>query len=506
MRQNLVPHEKKWLEIVMIDNARASIAVIPQQSTSGGFRMTIGMDNLTKQCCCCYRQSVYSMIRLVDQWICRSCQALCDSNKACQSMRRRWVSFSHLTGAWVHDNNKSIRLPVPNSRWGMELLDSFAKRDDMIAAMDASELIERHQKELDRVYSYNSWLEVKDMQLKAIHLLESIPQTCASDQDRWQHIGRACYAVSRDLSLHFKDWSCFKVQKNGKKSLFGSRTPAECVKLWHTFRPRTTGDSKEVLEARSLLEKLKDVKELSEAYKKIHNSMSRGKTLSFLDKDHKVLQLSTVSTGPEEHPEDLVDATIKPNDLIQFETNQQWFQVVAINLLAPGVVVKPCGGQETMMIGVAKLSGAWVQRPNIHLFQLPRESATWGLDELKCMAQETHDATTAREEMDLVESARLYPPELKVLAVDTDKICLGWINQAYLDQLDIDLNWEVQVEDGSGGILTTNYVSVYRGPQGGCVVQYLKPNTSYRFRLCAKGSDRCNYSWIKVTTLPGKSI
>ena len=137
---------------------------------------------------------------------------------------------------------------------GMELLRTWAERDDMITELDSSELIEHYQKEKTRTALYNTWLDGKTKQDKATQLLRKLPQHIAQDRYVWQQVGRACYAVSRGLLSEFTDWACYHTI-DGNRRPFGPHTESECQHLWNAYRPRTSADSKEVLEARDFLQR-----------------------------------------------------------------------------------------------------------------------------------------------------------------------------------------------------------------------------------------------------------
>ena len=103
-----------------------------------------------------------------------------------------------------------------------------------------------------------------------------------------------------------------------------------------------------------------------------------------IDRNQQVLHVPQKAEDPHEHVEELIDATIHVKDWIQIQGHDEWLKVVSIDLSLPGLRVKTRNGEpKTQVVGVAKLSGAWIKRPgSSYMFQLPRESADWGKSSL----------------------------------------------------------------------------------------------------------------------------
>ena len=247
--------------------------------------------------------------------------------------------------------------------------------------------------------------------------------------------------------------------------------------------------------------------------------------------------------------------TVLAKDLVQPQGHDEWLKVIAIDLLVPGIRAKALGGEpKSHVIGVAKLSGAWVKRSSSpYMFQLPRESAEWGkfsnpritklmqlyvgIERLMDLVNEYGEENERRDVQDdatqklvaFLESAVMNPPKLELMTLNTTELTLGWCNGAVLStlheklassDLNIEMIWIVQVEDGTGNALSSHYREIYRGQEGGCWLNHLKSNTSYRFRLQCECELRCNetepnerwtrlknlkpsFSSAQFTTLPG---
>lgn len=184
-----VPGKEVWQEIVMIDTVLYRVAVIPHdksQKPAGG--KLDGTDvKAYDQCACCLRKSVYVLEKLVPKPTCRSCSVLCQGGK-CFAMRRNWIPISAFAGAWVKEQDYYFQLPKRNIAWGMVQLQTFAKKDVMIAGMDASALFEEHAKKLKITQCFADWQKNKaDIEI-AKKRLQNIPQECAGNEVLWKRV------------------------------------------------------------------------------------------------------------------------------------------------------------------------------------------------------------------------------------------------------------------------------------------------------------------------------